>query len=98
MVRGLVGIEVDSLDRAVGLEHFEGLVKVFCNYLHKVTLEEIAEIPLSSRVREIPNVETTSLSDDGDDSIILSCVGLTTILDGSGSQGVGDILDGRHDY
>lgn len=78
--------------------------------LHKVALEELVEVPLSSRVREIPNIETTAFCNDGDDSFVLSCVDWFTtsnivcsscrllymVLDSSGSHGVGDSVDSRH--
>lgn len=74
--------------------------------LHQIALEEFIQIPLSSRVREVPNVETTSLSNNSDDSLVLNCVGFTAgcvgsrcrfILDIGSSQRVSNIVDGRHD-
>ena len=112
MVRGLVGIDVDSLVRIASVLHpvTHPYSNKVLSYLHKVALEEFIEIPLSSRVRKVTNVEATSLSDDGEDSFVLSCIdGFTAsdvvgtgsrlinmILDGSVGHRVSDILNRRH--
>ena len=76
--------------------------------LHGVAGEEFLESPLGGRVRQIANVQTTSLSSTSDDSFILGSVdGLTAsdIVITSGcngsyagiGQGLSNIIDGRHD-
>ena len=68
-------------------------------HLHEIALEEFVEIPLSGRIGEIPNVETTALFDYGDNSVILGVVGARgrsrSIGNVGGSDGVGDLID-RH--
>lgn len=109
VVRGLVGMDVDSLSFP-SQPHMYIVSSGRNENSHKVALEEFLEIPLSGRVRQVANVQTTSLSDDGKDSFILSCVDRFTTgqVVGSGirfvemllkvgvGQSVGDILHCRH--
>lgn len=75
--------------------------------LHGETNEKISQIPLSGRVREIPNVKTSSLGCTRNDSFILGSVdGITPSdvvrtsrserSDVGISQGLGDVVNGRH--
>lgn len=75
--------------------------------LHGKVNEEVSQIPLSGRVREIPNIKTTSLGSACNNSFILGSVDRITpsyvvCSDGgkrsdvSIGQGLGDIVDGRH--
>ena len=77
--------------------------------LHGVAGEEFFQGPLRGRVRQIANVQTTSLSSTSYDCFVLGSVdGLTTgeIVIASGcngsyagiGQGLGDIIDGRHGF
>ena len=43
--------------------------------LHEEALEEVLEIPLSGRVREVSNVQTTTFSCTGDNGLVLRGVG-----------------------
>ena len=77
--------------------------------LHKVTLEELPQFPLRGRVREIPDVESTTLRSAGQNGLVLGGVdGLVTTSSGVGTivarvlnsgvcHGVGDAVNcGRH--
>ena len=107
VVRGLVGIEVDSLKHLSVLVKPAGGVELQYHrssiiYLHKVALEKFAEIPLSRRVGEVPNVEATTLGNDGDYCLVLGSTGFVTIgirgrvSDGGSSHGVGYLIYSRH--
>lgn len=75
--------------------------------LHGKANEEVSQIPLSGRVREIPNVKTSSLGSTSNDSFILGSVDRFTpsyVVSSSGckrsdisiGQGLGDVVYGRH--
>lgn len=75
--------------------------------LHGEVHEEFSEIPLSGRVREIPNVQTASLSCTRNNRFILGSVDRITPSyivrtcgckrsDVSIGQGLGDAFHGRH--
>lgn len=56
-------------------------------HLHKVVLEEILQLPLGGRVREVSNVKSPSLGGAGQDSLVLGGCGL-------GSGGLGGVFEG----
>ena len=43
-------------------------------YIHEVLLEELLQLSLSGRVREVSDVQSPSLSRAGDDSLVLRSV------------------------
>lgn len=64
--------------------------------LHKVSLEEFLQFPLTCRIGQIANVESTALGSAGEDSIIirgrLGLVGL--FVDGGIAQSIGNVMNG----
>ena len=64
--------------------------------LHKIVLEELLQLSLSGRVREVSNVQSATLSSAGDDSLVLGGVdGLVTAGTNSGAFGrVGGLGEG----
>ena len=80
--------------------------------LHKIALEELSEIPLSSCIREVADVQPASFGNDGNYSFVLSCVDWFTtsevvgpsirvidvLLNTGRGQSVGDVFDCRHSY
>lgn len=42
--------------------------------LHQVVFEELLQLPLGGRIREVPNIESPTLSRTGNDSLVLSCI------------------------
>lgn len=59
-----------------------------CVYAHKVVLEEVLQLPLGGRVREVSNIQSPSLGGAGQDSIVLGCGGLL------GASGLGVVVEG----
>jgi hypothetical protein len=57
-------------------------------HLHKVVLEEVLQLPLGGRVREVSNVESPTLGGAGQDSLVLGCRGL-------GASGLVGVVEGR---
>ena len=76
-------------------------------HLHKIVLEELLQLSLSGRVREVSNVQSATLSSAGDDSLVLGGVdGLVTAgtngsafgsVGGLGEGGVGHLASGSVD-
>lgn len=73
-MRGLVGMVVDSLCNVLALgSTWRGGRR---RHSHKVVLEEVLQLPLGGRVREVSNVKSPSLGGAGTDSLVLGCGGL----------------------
>lgn len=64
-------------------------------YSHGVAVEKLLELPLSGRIREVPNIQPTTLIGAGSSGLGLSrAVG---VVEGGVCQGVGEIVCGsRH--
>lgn len=67
-------------------------------HIHQVVLEEILQLPLGGRVREVPDVKSPTLSSAGKDSLILGCVGLSAsslsvVIEGGVGQLGGNVVD-----
>ncbi len=57
--------------------------------LHKVALEEFLQFPLRGRVREIPDVESTTLRSAGQNCLVLR--GVDGLVTTSGSVGTSTV-------
>lgn len=77
---------------------------VNCQDLHLVVLEELLELPLSSRIGKVPNVQPTSLIGTGGSSVgglllLLLVLGRSStvgsLVGSVGGNLVGDGFDGR---
>lgn len=63
--------------------------------LHKVTLEELLQLPLSCRVGQVADVETASLSSAGEDGIVVGGRLIGGLIGDRGiAQSVGNVIDG----
>lgn len=64
---------------------------------HGIVLEELLELPLSGRIREVPNVQPTTFIGTGGGRICVSSRrrGAVGIVNSGGSQVVGEVVDGR---
>lgn len=87
-MRGLVGIEVVSLTRRVS--HPRRHMNEPRVNLHQVVLEELLQLSLGGRVREVSNVQSPALGSTGNDCLVLGGVdGLVTTGTDAGALGRG---------
>lgn len=96
MVRGFVGIEVVSLritrQMMDSMRHARGGGK----RIHKIILEEVLQLSLSGRVREVPNVEPPAFSSRRSDSLILGGArGVVASRRTLGGRGIGQASGGH---
>jgi hypothetical protein len=74
-VRGLVGMEVDSLFHVVSFLalSFHRSMRLPGDgekNLHQIVLEELLQLPLGGRISEVPNIKSPTLSCTGDDGLV----------------------------
>lgn len=65
-------------------------------YLHKVSLEEVLQLPLSCRIREVADVQAATFGSTGEDGIVgrLGVVSLVVASEGGVGQSVRDVVHG----
>jgi hypothetical protein len=96
VVRGLVGMDVDSLEGKSGQQSgLEMSPKEAKQNLHQVVLEEVLQLPLGGRICEVPNVKSSTLGCACNDSLVIGgrLFGGRIFVEGSVCQIGGNIID-----
>lgn len=69
-MRGLTGIEVDSLFPHVSTVDQDAALCEMIDNLHIITGEELLQFGLGGRISEIPDVQTTTLGSRSQDTLV----------------------------